>query len=300
MTTLATDTFQRSDQSGWGTASDAVNVWSLVRGLTTLSIVSNQGVDSGNSGLSGPFCIVRCGSLTTADSEQVVTFNRATTSDVAGLVCRYADTNNWYVVNIGEFTNNLVISKKVAGSYSDIAFGSGATYGTGATWSIRFQNIGTALRARIWDASGAEPGTWNIDTTDTSFSAAGGFGILTDPFTTTPMTYTAYNATDATTGPTLNPMTFTDTLSGADVLNAGGAFGTTESLTAADFLMEMPQFSRRETLSVLDLLQMAAITSVTSTTPVLAQFRSGLVEAPYRDGLVEAPYRDGVVLAGGR
>ena len=202
MTTLATDTFVRANQSGWGTASDGINVWSLVRGTTTLAIASNQGTDTVTSG--GTFAVIRCGSGTSADTEQVLTFKRQTSADLSGIVCRYTDNSNWYNVNIGAYTNNLVFSKNVAGSYTDVAFGPSVTPTLADNYSIRFRCIGTTIQARMWDTTGAEPGTWDINITDSSLSGAHGFGVMTDPDPGggTTIHYLNYNATNGSTGGT--------------------------------------------------------------------------------------------------
>lgn len=251
MTTLATDNFTRANQSGWGLASDGINTWSLVRGTSTFSIVSDQGAVSGNS---GAFCNERCGSGTSADTEQVVTFNRVNSADVAGLFCRFADVNNWYSINIGEFANNLVFSKMVSGSYSDVAFGPSVTPNLSDTYAIRFRNVGTTIQARMWDTTGNEPSTWDIDTTDSTFSAAGGFGVLADPFTTTAMTFTSYNATDGSSGPTITTYSFTDTLSGTDSLTGDGGFSSTDTLVGIDGLSGAGAFSQADALNPSDAL----------------------------------------------
>ena len=59
-----------------------------------------------------------------------------------------------------------------AGNYSLNLYSGGASTGLGnivktwnaSPWFVRFQAQGIALRARIWQ--GAEPGTWEIDTTN--------------------------------------------------------------------------------------------------------------------------------------
>lgn len=196
MTVQASDTYNRSNQSNWGTASDGTNTWSVLRGTSAFSISSNKGAVANNS---GAYCVARCGTGTSDTTDQTTTFTRANTADVAGLVARVTDANNWYSCNVGEFTNNLVISKFVAGSYSDLAFGANATYATGTTWAIRFKVSGTTLQGKIWDASGSEPGPWTVTTTDSSLSGAHGYGIIADPFTGTAMNFLSYSATDGVT-----------------------------------------------------------------------------------------------------
>lgn len=43
-------------------------------------------------------------------------------------------------------------------------------------WMLRFETAGTAVRGKAWVASGAEPGSWQIDTTDTSAGRVTGTG----------------------------------------------------------------------------------------------------------------------------
>ena len=198
MGTLATDNYNRADNaSSWGTASDGTNTWSVLRGTSTFSISSNKGAVANNS---GAYCVTQCGSGTSADTDQVVSIKRANSSDLGGLVARVGDANNWYAITLGEYTSNLAFSKFVGGSYtSGVAFGPTTTFAVGTTWNVRFRCIGTSIKARAWDASGAEPSTWDIDTTDSSLSGAKGYGIIADPATGTAMTFDDYNATDGTT-----------------------------------------------------------------------------------------------------
>lgn len=200
MATLGADDYSRLNQSGWGTASDGTNVWVLDLGNSSFSISSNQGAVSGHS---NAFCNMQCGTTTAADTIQLVAFTRANTADVAGAFCRYTNANNWYSINLGEFTNNLTFSKMVGGVFSDVAFGPHITPTIADSYSIRFSVIGSTIKARCWDATaGSEPSTWDINVTDTSLSSAGNFGVIADPFSATPMVFTSYLATDAN-GPTL-------------------------------------------------------------------------------------------------
>lgn len=45
------------------------------------------------------------------------------------------------------------------------------------TYWVRFRVNSTAIKARIWADGGGEPGTWDIDTTDSNVSAAGWVGL---------------------------------------------------------------------------------------------------------------------------
>lgn len=51
------------------------------------------------------------------------------------------------------------------------------TFNTSTTYWIRFRANSTSLKARVWADGGGEPGTWNIDVTDGTISAAGWNGL---------------------------------------------------------------------------------------------------------------------------
>lgn len=48
----------------------------------------------------------------------------------------------------------------------------------GEWWHYRFQINGSALKVRVWEDGGSEPGTWDIETTDSTYSTAGYVGLL--------------------------------------------------------------------------------------------------------------------------
>jgi hypothetical protein len=64
---------------------------------------------------------------------------------------------------------------------------SGATISiTSGTWCwVRFRVNGTTCRARIWVDGDSEPGTWNVDSADSTYSTAGHVGLLKGNNTTT-------------------------------------------------------------------------------------------------------------------
>jgi glucose/arabinose dehydrogenase len=162
---LAQDTFQRPNQSLWGTASDG-QVWGgEANTLSWFSIVSNAGQVSGGNAprdaVLGP---------TVANVDVLFTGSLSTWSGGGniGSVVRWQNTNTWYKAYITGTT--LVLQKRVNGTYtilSTVPF----TATAGTQYSIRFQAVGTTLRVRVWAASAAEPGTWNITATDGSIAS---------------------------------------------------------------------------------------------------------------------------------
>jgi len=72
--------------------------------------------------------------------------------------------------------NALLLFKAVNGAHTQL--GSDATIAMtyGNWYSVKFEVVGTTIRAKSWAYGAAEPGTWDISQTDSDISA-GGFGI---------------------------------------------------------------------------------------------------------------------------
>ena len=51
------------------------------------------------------------------------------------------------------------------------------TFSVSTTYWIRFRANSTSLKARVWADGGGEPGTWDLDVTDSTISAAGWNGL---------------------------------------------------------------------------------------------------------------------------
>jgi len=163
-TTLAQDTFQRANQTYWGTASDG-QIWGGdANSAAVFAIAGNSGqVTSGTTSLSavlGP----------TATNAQVL-FSGSISSFNAtniGAVLRWTDGNNWYKAYIDGA--NLIIQKKVNGSttvLSQIPFAAQA----GTSYTLRFSVVGSTLSASVWQTGSPEPGTWMLTATDSSFQS---------------------------------------------------------------------------------------------------------------------------------
>lgn len=206
MATLATDTFAgRTVGSGWGTASDG-KTWSLKNGsFLVLSVGSNEG--KCNHGGPGEMLL---GSGTPTDCEGLIRLSQGDAADLVGLILRDDGTgNNNYMCGIGEFANDLVIYKIASGSrsYIDIQ-ATGITISAGSFYWIRFQIIGTALKARIWANGSSEPGTWLCSGTDATY-ASGQYGVYLNTQTATDAQFDTYSVNDTNAGPTTNTRTVT-------------------------------------------------------------------------------------------
>ena len=72
----------------------------------------------------------------------------------------------------------LQVHKYVGGTGTTIVDYS-FSWSTGTKYWIRLRANGTTVQARIWADGGSEPGTWQVDTTDSSVSGTGWAGIFT-------------------------------------------------------------------------------------------------------------------------
>ena len=186
-TTLALDTFQRANQSLWGTASDGHTWAGEANNSTLFSINNNTGQVSGGTGAHNAVLGPATSNAEVLFTGSVTTFSGAN----IGAVLRWADTNNWYKAYLDGA--HLVLQKKVNGTattISSVPFA--ATAGT--TYSLRFQAIGTTLNVKAWPSSSTEPTAWTITAADSSLTT-GNCGLRMQLATGVTVTYTSFLAT---------------------------------------------------------------------------------------------------------
>jgi hypothetical protein len=199
---LSTDTCQRADQSGLGTASDG-ETYTVNGGLTT-SIVSNEAQITNSSG----FTSVILGTQTTTDINFLVRLTQINSLyDGIGPCFRSDATGqNCYFVARYAGVGGLLFAKLTGGSYSGIASGNFALNTSVFTW-IRVVMAGNHLQTRIWDDGQSEPSTWLIDTTDNSYTAAGRYGLLFNGFGSDIVTFDSITVTDNQSAPPATAIT---------------------------------------------------------------------------------------------
>jgi hypothetical protein len=163
-TVLGTDTFQRANQSHWGTASDGQTWSGDANSQSAFSISGNAGLVSNTgsttySAVLGPMAsnaeVYATGSLSTFSNSNF------------GDVLRWTNGNNWYKGYING--SSLIIQKKVAGTTTTLAsvpFAAAA----GTLYSIHFRVMGSTLTANAWAASGLEPGGWMVTASDSTLT----------------------------------------------------------------------------------------------------------------------------------
>ncbi len=162
--TLAQDTFQRANQTHWGTASDGHTWGGGANSSSVFSISGNTGkVANGSTSYNavlGPVAtnaqVLFSGSLSS--------FNGAN----LGAALRWTNGNNWYKAYING--TNLVVQKKVNGTTTilkQVAFA--ATAGT--SYTLRFSASGTTLSAKVWRTGNTEPTNWMVTVTDSNLQS---------------------------------------------------------------------------------------------------------------------------------
>lgn len=77
------------------------------------------------------------------------------------------DNGHYARIDVDSSTSLGYASVRRGGTELAFAF-SGATADATNGWSVRMQRSGNTVRIKLWTAGGTEPGTWLIDTTDSS------------------------------------------------------------------------------------------------------------------------------------
>lgn len=181
--------------AGWSKRWDALDAPPKV--TYTVQAVSAGGSPGGSLG----GIVLRCDAAA-GDGRSAITANAldgATDIEILARVRVTATANNFgvgllargvedgggfdgYYITINEASgsNDFALVKVVNGTpttVSQVTVSGGITLN--AWYWLRFKVSGTSLQARIWKADGtSEPGTWNINTTDSALSAGGFAGVF--------------------------------------------------------------------------------------------------------------------------
>lgn len=111
------------------------------------------------------------------DDVEIVTKLRITSGGIAyGVGVRANNDIDVYNVVIDEAADEIRTNKLVNTTFTNLAT-TAETLVAGDWWWVRLRLNGTTVRARFWKDGNPEPGTWDVDTTDSSISAAGWVGL---------------------------------------------------------------------------------------------------------------------------
>lgn len=186
---IAQDTFQRADQTLWGTASDGQTWGADANKLTSFSIKNNTGqiaetTTTNMNAILGP-------SVNNAEVLVSGSMNKIGGSNNLGVALRWTSGSNFYKAFING--SSLVIQKSVKGKVTvlvTVAFKAAAN----TAYTIRFNATGTTLSAKVWKTGTTEPTNWMASATDSAL-ASGYCGLRTLEQSGTIATITSFTAT---------------------------------------------------------------------------------------------------------
>lgn len=179
MATIGQDSFVgRTVASGLGTATDG-QVWTQDTGTSIGSVGGSEGKVTG-SGTSGNTFLL--GTLTSARQNVSMRVKYSGTGDIVGVMGRRTAATTYYRANLraGNFeirldhagtVTQLVVAATTALSPNPFTFAVNTFY-----W-MKFDLNGTTLQAKCWPDGHTEPATYQLSVTDSTITAAGGFGL---------------------------------------------------------------------------------------------------------------------------
>lgn len=208
---VAFDDFNRVSASNWGTSSSGL-VWANQGGAATDHIVNGtygQHIlpSTGNPRRDVVGSYVDTEAQVTASSPLVSTGAAIET----GILLRNQDSANHYTANLIWNTDNTVavrLSVVLAGVKTTLATTTIGWYVAGDSFTLKARIDGSNIYAKAWKYDGEEPTFWQVNTVNTSITAAGGVGLRSeapagntntlpftvsfDAFTNTPVTSFVY------------------------------------------------------------------------------------------------------------
>ncbi|MFY1589002.1 carbohydrate binding domain-containing protein [Micromonospora sp. WMMD734] len=182
-TPAVADGFGRVTSSGWGVA-DSGQAWSTSGGsaadYSTDGAVGVHSVGSVNVSRRTVLAVSMADVDVTVSMVVPVLASGAAIS--AGHMARHSGSTDYYAGEVVLNTDQSVqvrLRKNVGGTLTTLATSAnvaGLTHTVSRVFRLRMQLQGSAMRARVWDASGSEPTAWHVDAVDTSLTAAGQVG----------------------------------------------------------------------------------------------------------------------------
>ncbi|GAB6898602.1 hypothetical protein JCM9957A_16920 [Kineosporia succinea] len=182
---LMSDDFTGTDNTGWNSSK-----WGQGRNASSGSgggatLLSGVGVlqTSTTGPNSGAATVTRKALITsTADVNIALSFKFDSSTAYFDINVRHdtdpVDGNNCYSMRLASKQSTWLLTRQV--SYNDggtpLASKS-ATFTAGTWYRLRFQAIGTTIRARTWLASATEPSGWDVSVTDSTYTAPGKVGL---------------------------------------------------------------------------------------------------------------------------
>jgi len=186
----AQDTFQRPNQTYWGTASNSMTWEGDANSSSSFSISNNTGLIEPSSAANLNAVL----GLSVANAEILMSGSMTALAggvNTLGVVLRWSNQSNYYRAVITG--SHLVIQRVVKGSVT-ILESTTFTASPNTSYIIRFNANDTTLSAKAWQTGTIEPANWMVTATDSTFSS-GQCGIRTHQQIGTTATITSFQVT---------------------------------------------------------------------------------------------------------
>jgi PKD repeat protein len=182
--TLATDAFERTVASGFGTA-DTGGAWTASGAKLTASVSGGAGNATLPAGSTGFERLAGVSNLNT-DVTHTLWADSVPTGGGAYLatIVRSTAAGDYFAqVRIQSTGAVALYLSKTGTQLGSTVTVPGVTYTAGMKLKVRVEAIGsgpTTLRAKVWLASATEPTAWQVSTTDSTagYQVAGGVGFM--------------------------------------------------------------------------------------------------------------------------
>jgi PKD repeat protein len=226
---IVQDTFQRSNQTGWGTASGG-GTWTQESGTaSSTSVAGDEGTISNSS--SSDFEIL--GSATATSANGLVRFSVGAANDTAGIILGYQSNGT---MNLARFdgSGDLELMSGESGSWTVVDTTS-VTVSVNTFYWLRFEVQGSNVYLKLWPSGTTEPTAWTWSGTSTAvLTTAGTMGLYGWAASGAPVEFDSFSvaAVSSGTGPTNSTITGT-VQSGASSPIAGVEVSTIPATTTA-------------------------------------------------------------------
>jgi PKD repeat protein len=223
------DTFLRSNQTGWGTASGG-GTWTQESGTaSSTSVAGDEGTISNSS--SSDFEIL--GTATAANANGLVRLSIGAANDTAGIILGYQPNGTMNLARFGG-SGNLEFMVGQSGSWT-VVDNTSVSVSVNTFYWLRFEVQGSNVYLKLWADGTTEPSSWTWSGTSTAtITTAGTMGLYGWASSGSPVEFDSFSvaAVSGSTGPNNSSITGSVTSSAAAPI-AGVQVSTVPATTTA-------------------------------------------------------------------
>ncbi|MER7963612.1 hypothetical protein [Streptomyces ardesiacus] len=185
VTPTVADRFTRTVANGWGTA-ETGQAWTATGG-TAADFQVGGGASQHTISTKNVYRITSLNTVALADVDLMVTVRLPSTPTGDGIYTYYLARANvaagtFYFARLYFQTSSLVELTLRKRTPDETALATSPVllpFVAGKSYRVRFQVVGSTLRAKAWALPDVEPADWQVTATDTSITAAGAVGVRT-------------------------------------------------------------------------------------------------------------------------